>query len=328
MNSLLQGSDDPPVSRDLVKQLTARFRDLRVWDYYSISKIKNSMYCSTYLYYLSKGLREKKIKTPEGMAGSRIHEKLDITEKRDVEPPQAAVYNICGILGSLQKSSVSEESTVLTELPYFSPTERIWGYPDVLFFHNNGCLTIDIIERKTRMKKLSEDGTPYIFAGDVYQLFVQKRIIEDILEYSLPADENLPRDKISINCYLELRQRNLNPVKTTAKEYASQLEHAVENLKLKSEKHLEDNHYQGDFTMPVLFNEPPPGQEPLYCKIDADLDDITKRFAHVKETLLHQKEGLKATGFICNPGRRRYCGYSHLCNDTEKQTSLSMFTSL
>ncbi|OYT54948.1 MAG: hypothetical protein B6U72_01095 [Candidatus Altiarchaeales archaeon ex4484_2] len=328
MKSPLQESDDLPVSQNLVKQLSERFRNLRVWDYYSISKIKNSMYCPAYLYYLSKGLREKKIKTPEGVTGSQIHEKLDVTEKRDVEPSQAAVYNIYWILDSLHNTSVLDKSTVLTELPYFSPTERIWGYPDVLFFHNNGCLTIDIIERKTRMRRISEDGTPYIFAGDVYQLHVQKRIIEDILEYTLRVDESLPQDKISINCYLELRKRNLQPAKTTAAEYVSQLEHAVENLTIKSEKHLEDNHYNGGFTMPVLFNKPFLEEEPLYCKIDADLDDITKRFGHVKETLFRRRDGLKATGCICNPGRRRYCGYSHLCDETEKQTSLSMFTSL
>jgi len=266
--------------------------------------------------------------TPEGAQGSRIHEKLDVTEKKEVKPPQAAVYNIYGILSSLQKSSVSEESTVLTELPYFSPLERIWGYPDVLFFHNNGNPSIDIIERKTRMKKVGEDGTPYIFAGDIYQLHVQKRIIEDILEYSLRADENLPHDNISINCYIELRQRDHNPAKTTAKEYTSQLEKAVEKLTTTSEKKLEDNHYNSGFAMPLSFNEPPCGHKPLYCKIDADLDDITKRFDHVKQTLLQQKEGLKATGLLCNPAMRRYCGYSHLCNEKKKQTSLSMFTPL
>ena len=181
---------------------------------------------------------------------------------------------------------------------------------------------IEIVERKTRMKTLNKDGTPYIFAEDIYQLYVQKQIIKDILKYLRITD------KPTVNTTLELRVRDIKPDKTTMIEYSCQLANALENLEETELKQLKDNHHQAEYTIPVLFNKPQIRCEPMYCKINVDVDEVAKRFIHVTKTLLEESGGETHCACNCDPKKKRYCGYRSLCSERINQTTLGMFTAL
>ncbi len=313
-------------SSNSIEKLTEVFRDLRVWDYYSISKFKNSMYCPDFLQYLSEGVRPRKIETPEGAKGSLIHEKLDVTEKVEAEPWEAAVHNVCAILESLFNSYKFDESSVLTELPYFSPMRKIYGYPDVLLFHNNGELCIELIERKTRMKRIAGDDMPFIFADDLFQLHVQRELLSDILSYSSMLEESFPFNKVKINSMVELRRRDICYENPGEKGYTEQLETSLLSLSESGIKDFDDNYFMG-FSVPVTYNLPGVREEPVYCRVDIDSKPIRDRFSYVEKVLLSESQATVSSDCRCNSARKRYCGYSHLCRELENQMSLNRFIS-
>lgn len=313
-------------------QLSDVFRGINVWDFFSVSKIKNSMYCPSYLEYLSKGVREKKIITPEGVAGSKIHAKLDVTEKVEAAPEEAAAHNAYALAQMILDVERTQKPQVLTELPYFSPTRKIFGFPDTVYVHYDGGPRVSLVERKTRNYMFDNEGAPYIFADDAFQLHIQKNILSDILGFIAEIDGNdlFSRCARDMDSYVELRDRGSDPDALTAGEFTREMESAMSGICEVSRKGVSDSYSNFDIALEYGQTE-----KTLMCRVDAGNKVIADRFDYVTSVLL-EKQPVRQLCGNCSPMKRKYCGYSHLCGTSGDgkpagqkkqvgQTSLSSF---